>query len=575
MKDSRDGQDERLIADFVERIGKLRQAGALSYELDRKTPWAEISETHKLEFIVEEAQKVWLPTESFAPGAAGPEVIAVPGMAVLEEVEKNIDYGKLPPPQRELLLDLRWKVDAGQFTGERPDRKDLTAMALERIVGVGRYEETLGWWKERDDAPWAEMPESDKVWMLIGLAADTGPPGAYTLAAIEREVDYEKLPPSRREALVELRTRITAGALEGENPNPRYLGDRADYELRLTELRARVEDHKQQGVMDDLAWHWQWRELAEEVKFDLISADIDRLHLKSEASAYEILGREVDISRVSREQRREFEDGRREAWPRPAVEPDAFDRVAANPRKQWHDDGNRSSWEDLPADNQVAYLAGYAARHDVSFDRFTQAACRMFGMGPAQKFTADDEWHLRGQFRAAHQDYPGNGDHEPRPYRGGPVRGMYQVWHDRGWPARPTDQLLDPAHAPRFPEEYVHVANVQALGLVDALVKATHVGHPLGDDPFQRWDKRGAVLAFTPPPFRPRSTAAGDVIVGPHGQAHLYFGHGFVAIKATAQQPMPLPEAAAKPQAPSPGELAARNPTPGQRNHGRGRGRHH
>jgi hypothetical protein len=574
-----------LIADFVARIEQLRREGVLSYEEDRKTPWAEISETHKLEFIVEAAQKVWLPTEKFAPGAAGPEVIAVPGVAALEAVENNIDYGKLPPAQRELLLDLRVMIDTGEFIGDRPDRKDLTALALGRIVGVGRYEETFGWWKERDDTPWAEVPEADQVWMLAGMAADMGPPGRYTLGVIEREVEYGALPPWRREALVELRTRSSAGELDGENPNPLDLGDRADYELRLTELKARVEDHKQLGAVDDVAWHWPWRELAEEVKFDLISADIDKLHLKSEASAYEILGREVDLTRVSQEQRRDFEDGRRLAWPRPAMEKDAFDRVAANPSLQWYEDGNRSSWEDLPADNQVAYLASYAARHDVSFDRFTDAARRLFGMGPGQRFTADDEWHLRGQFRMAHQNYSGNRDAYDYPLSGRakPDRGVYQVWHDRGWPARRTDQLLDPAQTPRFPGDYVHAANVRAVGLVDALEKTTHAGHPLGDEPFQRWDKRGAVQSFAAPPFRPRDTTTGDVIVDPHGQAHLFFGRGFVAINAAPRQRIPssgtqpAEGVTAQAQAPSPGELAAQGHEPdigrGDRGSARPRGR--
>jgi hypothetical protein len=460
---------DRFIADFEERIAKMRREGVLSYELDRKTPWAVIPEAEKLEYIVSESQKMWLRAESYAGSAAVAQAVAVPGNAALEMVERNVTYAGLPVVQREMLEELRVNVDAGHFAEEHPDRKDLVAMALARIVGVGQLEQTLAWSKEREDAPWAEVPEVAKVRVLVAMAADMAPPGAYALAAIEREVEYGKLPSWRREALEDLRIVLDRGELDGENRDPGSQSDFALLALRMGEVEARIEEGKRVGMLDDQGQRLAWRELWEEVKFDLIHAEIDNLHLKSDARAYEILGREVDISRVSKEQRREFEDGRRLAWPRQAVEMDAFDRVAANPEQQWLDDGHGSLWRDLPADNQVGFLAAYAARHDVSFDRFTDAARRMFGMGPGQKFTADDEWHLRGQFHTAFQDYPGDRDSYPQPvsFRGRPLKGIYQVWHDRGWPARPTDQLLDPAQAPRFPDDYVRVANVHAVGITN------------------------------------------------------------------------------------------------------------
>jgi hypothetical protein len=42
------------------------------------------------------------------------------------------------------------------------------------------------------------------------------------------------------------------------------------------------------------------------------------------------------------------------------------------------------------------------------------------------------------------------------------------------------------------------------LGSLDAFEKLTHVGDALGDEPIQRWDKRGAVVSFADGPFRPR-----------------------------------------------------------------------
>src|SRR5437763_1486259 len=71
------------------------------------------------------------------------EVIAVPGTAALEMVERHVDYAGLPATQREMLQDLRAKLDAGQVGGERPDRKDLVGLALARVVGVGEFDGRL------------------------------------------------------------------------------------------------------------------------------------------------------------------------------------------------------------------------------------------------------------------------------------------------------------------------------------------------------------------------------------------------------------------------------------------------
>jgi hypothetical protein len=78
---------------------------------------------------------------------------------------------------------------------------------------------------------------------MMGIQWEAGPPGAYTLAAIEREVDYGKLPQWRREALEWVRSQVDGGTLKGEVPDLNYRGDRVELEL-FVELEARLEDTK-------------------------------------------------------------------------------------------------------------------------------------------------------------------------------------------------------------------------------------------------------------------------------------------------------------------------------------------
>jgi hypothetical protein len=159
------------------------------------------------------------------------------------------------------------------------------------------------------------VPDDVKIQVIVELAEVAGPPGAYTLEAIFREVDRSKLPPWRREALDGLRDRLGHGELGGENPNPLYQGDRAELALRFAELEVRIEDFKQLGVPDGRGARLAWRELAEGVKFDLILREVDELHLGAEASAFYVIDREVDMTRVPGETRSEFEESRAEAWP--------------------------------------------------------------------------------------------------------------------------------------------------------------------------------------------------------------------------------------------------------------------
>ena len=202
------------------------------------------------------------------------------------------------PEQRELLQDLRARVDAGEFVEPFPDQKDRVALALGRIVGVGQFEQMIEWMKDKEDRPWAEVPDDLKVSILVDAAVETGPPGDYALRAIEREVDYGKLSPWRREAMEGLHPKLGRGELDGENPNPSHQDDKAGFGLRLAEFEARVEDNKRLGALDGENRRWPWRELSEDQKLDSLAFDIRALNLDNESMPYEIVGREVDLTRV-------------------------------------------------------------------------------------------------------------------------------------------------------------------------------------------------------------------------------------------------------------------------------------
>jgi hypothetical protein len=115
-EDSQDAQAvDRLVADFAARVEGLQRDGVPSFPpLGGRTPWVEATEAKKLERIVWESTNVWLGEKSFAPGATGPEVIAVPGHTALEAVERHIDVAGLPAAQREMLAELRAGLDAGE-----------------------------------------------------------------------------------------------------------------------------------------------------------------------------------------------------------------------------------------------------------------------------------------------------------------------------------------------------------------------------------------------------------------------------------------------------------------------------
>jgi hypothetical protein len=116
-----------------------------------------------------------------------------------------------------------------------------------------------------------------------------------------------------------------------------------------------------------------------------------------------------------------------------SVGADAFDHVVANLRQHWHEDGHGDdveTWEEQSAVEKTGYLAGYAAAHGVSFERFVEAAGRTLGLAPGQEFTAGEVQHLLHQMRWAHGDYSDGREDMPAPEE---WRKLQAEWtHDYG-----------------------------------------------------------------------------------------------------------------------------------------------
>jgi len=130
----REPKVQELIADFHSRIEGLKRDGS-PYEESTSgfVPWADAPEELKLEQIVGSAQSV---------ETADGERMIVPGTVVLEVVERDVDYTKLPEWQRDSLQELRVNVT-------RVEYPDLFIMkALELLV--------VKWWTQEDQRHNAE-----------------------------------------------------------------------------------------------------------------------------------------------------------------------------------------------------------------------------------------------------------------------------------------------------------------------------------------------------------------------------------------------------------------------------------
>jgi hypothetical protein len=299
------GQAEAVAA-FHSRIETLRKEGIYKDYLDDRLPWAKATASDKLEEIVMAAQY-----------ASPNDRPTVPGAETLQVITREVDETGLAAIERDMLRDVRTRIEAGQLDGPHPKHNmDRAWMALREIVAVDEFEWRLEAHKE-GDRWWDWLPEDRKAGMIVEIGLESGAPGTHALAAIEREVDYDRLSPWRREAMQELRSQLDKGELDGEDPNPVYRGDRVNTALRLAQLQARVEDYKQLGGEDRRGVLRRWQELSEGEKFDRIMDEVVGLDLGSEARVYDIVMREVDMTRAPEERRQAFEDGRKEAWPRP------------------------------------------------------------------------------------------------------------------------------------------------------------------------------------------------------------------------------------------------------------------
>ena len=299
--------DERKadrVAKFGEWIDEQRRKNA-------GADWARATEEEKL-------------GEMYWESCSVSDGLTVPGPALLAAIERNIDYAGLPSVQRDMLKDLRGRLDAGQFSGSPAENSDAVGAALSGIVDAGFFEESLREARDSTDEPWSEIPEDRKVGRIIGMALDSGAwaswdydgltPGGHVLATIERDVDYGKLSPWRRQGLKSLRSQSDAGALDGESPICSDRGDSTGYALRVAELEAGIQDKKHFGATVERPVEIPWAELTEEEKLGSIERAIRYLSLGSDPKQLDVIAREVDLAAVPEHRRRAAERIGKDAW---------------------------------------------------------------------------------------------------------------------------------------------------------------------------------------------------------------------------------------------------------------------
>jgi hypothetical protein len=117
--------------------------------------------------------------------------------------------------------------------------------------------------------------------------------------------------------------------------------------------------------------------------------------------------------------------------------------------------------------------------------------------------------------------------------------GVYQVWHDAGWPQRAGLNVRFGVETP-FPQGFLHVADVEADSLGQAVALTGGAGYLPGPDgglSWEPWETNPGVRAWALL-SQTRDTERGDVIVDPRGNAHRYDGRGFRAIEAASGERM-------------------------------------
>jgi hypothetical protein len=109
----------------------------------------------------------------------------------------------------------------------------------------------------------------------------------------------------------------------------------------------------------------------------------------------------------------------------------------------------------------------------------------------------------------------------------------YQVWHDIGWPQSRINQIAGGWPPSRFPQDYIHIADVQANVLREVVQMTTAQGEFLQEIP---WDRNRGVECLGHPRIMQRDTDQGDVIVDPQGHAYRVEQNGFSEILRANEQ---------------------------------------
>ena len=499
MTEAEDRQRADRIDEFQAAIEEHRQK-------NDGAEWAAMSEEEKLETMYFESCTVL-------------HGLTVPGPALLEAIEQNVDYSSLPPTQRGMLSDLRHRLDAGEMDSTEQGRHDPVATAIGAIVDTAYFERSLSQAKEDTTRPWAEISDDDKVYEIIAMARDSGAwvswgwdgntPGAHVLATIEHEVDYENLAPWRREGLESIRARISRGALDDDWAAGE---DRVTYELRMAELESVIQDDKRDGITVKRRTRVPWDDLTEDEKLGRIEHLIDVFSVEGQPKPVDVIAREVDLAGVSQPTKARME----------TVLGQIRDVVSADYVQRRGEEYTEKLFPWLEPTEKIALLEKHVDWQGLDGPQKQSVIQRVLDDGKPESW-------MDGIGTAALKGVPCSAraadNQEPTKEIFENVK-TYQVWHDRGWPQNILDQTLGGAPPSKFPQDYFHVADVLANGLNEAVELTTSKGHILRDD-HHPWDGHPHVRSYAPGPFAPRDTSVGDVIVDPEGIAHRYDGKGF------------------------------------------------
>ena len=169
---------------------------------------------------------------------------------------------------------------------------------IEKMKQDGVYSHVLG-----REIPWAEATELSKVdaitWAALSVSLN-GPavPGGDTLAAVERNVDYDGLPPLQRDMVRDVRQKFDAGHLPG--PNPDRGMDRTwkalNWIVGIDKFDRELERYKAEGLYDR-PQNTPWAEVPESKKVSAL-VGLARHDGPPGAHALGAIEREVDYGQL-------------------------------------------------------------------------------------------------------------------------------------------------------------------------------------------------------------------------------------------------------------------------------------